>query len=267
MTAASQSSSGGPGPIVILGYAFGGVGRLQRIIADRPGLACTSGTGVLPLCEQAVAAWRKIDDRAGQLSSLAVASVRALADSMITAILVRAGGTRWCEISVARATCAHTFLQLYPAARFLCLHRSCPDVIRSAILTSPWGLVGTPFASFASAYPASPAAAVAAWWAACAEPLLEFEQAEPGACLRVRYEEMIGQPDQAAAEVLAFLDIGPGDPVSPPWMAGDSEPDPQPAPDDTTRDEQVRLVIEQIPQPLRERVSKLQARIGYPGVG
>jgi hypothetical protein len=285
MTAGSPPSSG-LGPIVILGYAHGGIARLQQIVADAPGLACTSGTGVLPLCEQAIAAWRKIDDRSGPRSSLALASVRALADSMITAILVRSGGTRWCETSVARATCAHTFLQMYPAARFLCLHRSCLDVIRSAILASPWGLAGTPFASFASAYPVSPAAAVAAWWAACTEPLLDFEEAKPGACHRVRYEELISHPGHTAAEVLAFLSLAPPDPAAPPWMTGGAEPGPQPAADGTApdgaapdgaaadgaaadgaaADDQARLV-EQLPPPLRERVSHLQARIGYPGIG
>jgi Sulfotransferase family len=275
--AGPPSSSAGPGPIVILGYPHSGIARLQRIVADCPGLACTSGTGLLPLCEQAIAAWRKIDDRSGQQSSLALASVRAMADSMITAILVRAGGSRWCEICVARASCAHTFLRLYPAARFLCLHRSCPDVIRSAILASPWGLVGTPFTSFASAYPASPAAAVAAWWAACTEPLLDFEQAHPGACHRVRHDEMISQPGQAAADVLAFLGITPGGPAAPSWMTGEPEPDTQPTAGGTTADgttaggttgdDQVRPVVEQIPPPLREQVSKLQARIGYPGIG
>jgi Sulfotransferase family len=219
---AASGAVGGPvqpGPVIILGYAHSGLARLQRLLGDSPALACTSGTGVLPLCEQAAAAWRSIDHRDGQLSSLAAASVRALADSMITAILAGAGRTRWCETSTARASSATAFLQLYPAARFLCLHRSCPDVIRAAIRANPWGVAGTAFVPFAAAYPASSAAAVAAYWASCTEALLEFEDAHPGECRRVRYEDLTSHPDRAAAEILGFLALSPGDPAAP-WVTG-----------------------------------------------
>lgn len=104
-------------------------------------MACTSGTGVLPLCDQAIATWRNIEGRPDALPSrLALAATRALATSVITTVLAREGKRRWCEVAAPNSKAAKTFLNVYPGTRFLCLHRACPDVIRAALDASPWGV-------------------------------------------------------------------------------------------------------------------------------
>jgi hypothetical protein len=74
-------------PIVVLGYAYGGAEHIQRVLSGSNRLACTSGTGLLPLCAQAADTWQRVDDRDGPLSALALSSIRAMAASMITVIL------------------------------------------------------------------------------------------------------------------------------------------------------------------------------------
>src|ERR1035441_8887252 len=101
--------------------------------------------------------------------------------------------------------CAETFLQLYPSAKFICLHRRCPEVILAGVNANPWGLEDSAFKSFTAGYPGNAVAAIAAYWAASTEPLLEFEQAHPGSCHRVRYEDLTSCPDQARAEIASFL--------------------------------------------------------------
>lgn len=71
-------------PVVVLSYPYSGAERWWSLLAPHPELACTLGTGLLPLCEQAAASWRLTDGKAnGPLSPLAVASIRALATSII----------------------------------------------------------------------------------------------------------------------------------------------------------------------------------------
>jgi hypothetical protein len=247
-------------PVIVLTYAKSGVEYLQRMLSGQAVLACTSGTGLLPLCDMAAATWREVDNRDGPLSRMAVASIHAMASSMITTILAGAGGSRWCEVAFGRTSGAETFLELYPATKFLCLHRSCPDVIRAGAQANPWGLAGSAFGPFATTHPGSSAAAIAAYWAARTEPLLQFEEAHPGACRRVRYEDLVDHPDQVADQIFAFLGLGQDDPITPRWAPDDTLP----TAEETDAPGGSQVPVDQIPPPLRSRINELLTRIGYP---
>lgn len=250
-------------PVIVLTYAHAGSECLQRKLASCAALACTSGTGLLPLFEQAAATWRGIDERDGPLSSLAASSLRAMADTMITSILVRTGGTRWCEIAQAPAMYAKTFLELYGTAKFVCLHRNCPDVIRAGVQANPWGLADSSFAPFAAAYPGSSVAAIAAYWAAFTESLLDFEAAQPQACHRVRYEDLAGRPDDVTDRIFAFLGLSPGAGDVPAPGRPDDDAGPAAA-RDLAPGAGSRVPVSKIPQPLGAKVNELLTRLGYP---
>ena len=91
-------------------------------------LACTSGTGLIPLCHAALATWQQADDRSGPPSALAIKSVRALAGAMMVAIQARTGAVRWCETALAQPAAADSFLQVFPSTAFVCVHRDLPGV-------------------------------------------------------------------------------------------------------------------------------------------
>ncbi|HEV2376605.1 MAG TPA: sulfotransferase [Streptosporangiaceae bacterium] len=267
-TAHTQRSPDGkdqPGPVVILGCAQSGAARLQRVLAAYTALACTTGTGILPLCDLAAVTWRQAENRDGPLSALASASIRALTDSLITAILVSAGTSRWCEISFAPAHCAEAFLELYPATRFVCLHRACPDVITDAVRAHPWGLSGTPFEPHAATHPGSTTAAIAAYWATTTQALLRFQEAHPAACRRLKYEDLPGGIAAIAEDVAAFLGLGHPGPATPNRPAGQIPSPPEaamatvgPAPAGA------HMPTERIPAALRATINDLHAQLGYP---
>lgn len=193
-------------PVIVLTYAHSGAARLQSLLASHPDLACTSGTGILPLCEQAAITWRIADDRADMgLSPLALASIRALATGIITSMLIRTGKRRWCELAAAPPMSAETFLQIYPGTRFVCLHRACTDMVYAAIHASPWGLAGPAFAPFTATHPGSTVAALTAYWTAHAGPLVTFEEAHPEVCHRIRYEDL--SAGSQASALFAFLGL------------------------------------------------------------
>lgn len=206
-TAATRPT--GSAPVIVLGYPHSGATRLLSLLSGSGGLACTSGTGVLPLCHQAAGVWRRTegrDEEQEKVSALAAASIRAMVSAVVTQILVSEGRDRWCEFAVASEDAAGTFLSLYPGARFVCLHRSFNGVARSAIQASPWGLAGPGYAPFFAAYPGSTLAVVAAFWAARTAALLAFEAGHPAQCLRIRYEDIDGQPGTAAT-IASFLGL------------------------------------------------------------
>lgn len=127
--------------MVVLSYNYAGADRVQSALAAGTRMACTSGTGILPLCAAAADSWRRIEGQpGGAISPLASAAIRRLVNAQVMAILAGSGQAQWCELATASASAAQSFLQVLPGARFVCVHRSSLDVIRAAVQANPWGL-------------------------------------------------------------------------------------------------------------------------------
>jgi hypothetical protein len=244
-------------PIIVLTYAHSGTEQLRSLLARHQDLACTSGTGILPLCDQTAATWRSAEGRGrAPLSALATTSTRSLAAAIITTLLAREGKRRWCEVSTTAPGAAETFLRLFPGTRILCLHRSCPGVIHAALRASSWGLAGSLYTPFISAHPVSTVAALTSYWVAHTAPLIAFEQSHPEACQRVRYEDLAAGPH---AGLLAFLGLDNTQPGSPGSAATDGADSRSPA-----DDPDAPIPVEQIPLALLAQANDLLQQLGYP---
>jgi hypothetical protein len=245
-------------PVIVLAPGYFGASTLRSLLASHPDLACTAGTGLLPLCEQAMATWRNTDARPpGPPSPLACAATRALAASVITSILAREGKPRWCEIAAPNPQAAGTFLHLYPQTRFLCLYRACPGVIRAALDASPWGITDPLFAPFTSRYPVSTVASLTAYWVTATGPLLAFERQHPQSCLPVRFEDLTpGQ--QAREQITSFLALT--DTTGQPIPGRHDEPQPASPGTELTADLPAHL----IPPALLTQANDLLQQLGYP---
>ena len=259
--AVEPSGMVGRAPIVVLATEYSGAGRLRSLLDDLPGVAFTAGTGILPLCEQAAAVWRTVDGQPdGPPSRLALTSARALADGIIVSLLARTGKRRWCEFCHAMPDTAQTFALLYPGTRFVCLHRSCGNVIRAALDASPWGLADPALVPFVRAYPISTTAALAAYWTAYTQSLLAFEAAHPSAVLRVRFEDL-AEAGQTAGAVASFLGAAsPGDGTA---LALDDQGQLDPVVAPVMADLPAGL----IPPVLLAQANDLQRQLGYPALG
>jgi hypothetical protein len=164
-------------PIIVLTYPQSGSERLSAVLAGNRSLACTAGTGILGLCEQAASTWRGAERTGSTLSALGASSVRAMAGTLISMIKSQQGAQRWCETSTAPPRVTRTFLRLYPGTKIICFHRSCPGYV-AANRDDP--------------------AAAAAQWRDHTEPLLDLERDHAGQCLRVRYEDLAVSSGAAA---------------------------------------------------------------------
>jgi Sulfotransferase family len=262
---AAVSGPGQAAPVIILGYAHSGGARVLSLLSDSNELACTSGTGLLPLCEQAAAVWRRAEDKdaeSGQISALAAASIRAMVGAIVTQVLARAGRDRWCEFAAAADETAATFLRLFPGARFVCVHRCFSDVARAAIQASPWGLAGQGYGPFLAAYPGSTLAALAAWWTVRTSALLAFERDHPRECLRIRCEDLDADQPGTVSAVASFLGIT-GTASQAAMLPGDL-PAAGTAPEPAGSGLELPIPVARLPPALLAQVNDLLERLGYP---
>jgi hypothetical protein len=216
---------------------------------------------LLPRCEQAVHTWQ-IADKRDELSPLAAATTRAFASTVVTSILASAGGPRWCEITTASPSCAETFVRLYPRTQFLCLHRHCSDVIYSGLNASPWGLADSAFWPFTQRFPGNSVAAIVSYWAARTKPLLEFEERHLDCCHRVRYEDLVSQPDAIVSEIRTFLGLAADGSAVSGWSAG-SQPEDIAANTADSPGCGAEVPPQTIPGVLLDQVNRLLAGLAY----
>ena len=253
------------GPIVVLTYSFSGWRRLQGVLERVPDLACTAGTGVLGMCDTAARAWVNVEDSDGEhMSSLAAKSIRAMVVSMMTVMVTRRSrARRWCETATSEPAAAETFFRIVPGTQFLCLHRSCPDVVRAVLSSSPWGIIGGQFTPYLQAYPVNTTAAIAACWADSTGQLLDFEARHPESALRVRYEDLASDPAATSQAISDFTGLAPASAV--PELAedellGGAASGGDPAGLDT------RFPVAMLPPQLIQRINHLHEQLDYPHV-
>jgi hypothetical protein len=248
-------------PVIILSYAHSGAEVVQQAIAEGTSLVCTAATGILPLCEAAALSWEQIDNRKGTtMSRLAASSIRALVSTQLTVILAASGGQRWCELANTAPSAASAFLRVFPAAKLVCVHRACTDVISAISAAHPWGLDGPVLSRFALGYPGNTVAALGAYWAWATEQLLEFETDYPQAAIRLRYEDAVGGPS-ALNNIRSFLHLTPQVGQQPlPGQQGlirAIEAQAKPTPPAPTN---------MLPGPLSDRIRHLQSTLGYDAI-
>jgi hypothetical protein len=192
------------------------------------------GTGLLPLCDAAAATWQRAENRGTEPSPLAVKSIRTLVSTMAAVIQSRSGAKRWCETAFAAHEAAETFLLIFPEATIVCLHRSLQGVLAEGLAAYPWGLGRSPFWPYSGGHPGNNVATIATYWAACTEPLLDFEANHQDSCLRVRYEDLCTDPDRQMDEIFMHLGLDSHERITPGplpdlWsLAGQEDISPEP---------------------------------------
>jgi hypothetical protein len=248
------------GPVILLTYAHAGAEELQRALSASKSLACTSGTGLLPLCHVAITAWQQAESR-DTPSPLAVKSVRTLLSTITAVVQAREGAARLCETAVATPTAAAAFALVFPETTFVCLHRCFPGVLASGLNAYPFGLGNSPFWPYSGPHPGNNIATIAAYWAARTQALLEFEAHHAGSSCRVRYEDLTADPVAQASLIYARLGLDttelavlrPLHDQAAPATAAASSPSPA-------------ALENSMPPELRATVDRLSERLGYPAM-
>jgi protein-tyrosine sulfotransferase len=203
-------------PVFVLCSGRSGSTLLRFLLDAHPDLACPPETNLAALCAQLASAWSLLAGASGlagqageptMLPESGIARIRQSLDLMVGPYLARRGKVRYCDKSLGAAEHADLLLRLLPEVKFICLYRHPMDVIASGLEACPWGLKGFGFDSYAAEYPGNAVLALARYWADHTATILAAEQLAPDRCHRIRYEDLVADPESVAERMFAFLGV------------------------------------------------------------
>ncbi len=201
----------------VLCMARSGSTLLRLILDTHPDLACPPETNIPALCSQLAVVWSLIEgaplalqrgDAPPQVPDAAIAGIRQTMDLMTSPYLKRRGKRLYCDKSLGTAPHTELLTRIYPATRFICLYRHPMDMISSGLEACPWGLNGYGFDKYISGSPGNAVMALSRYWHDQAQGIAEVEQKHPDLCHRVRYEDMVREPERIAAGIFDFIGVG-----------------------------------------------------------
>jgi hypothetical protein len=207
-----------PDPVFVLCMARSGSTLLRFLLDAHPDLACPPETSLPALYGQLAVVWSLIegaslsDERGAaptRVPDAAVGGIRRMADEMTGSYLARRGKRLLCDKSLGSARFADLLAQIYPGTRFVCLYRHPMDMIRSGLDACPFGLNGYGFDEYIAGSPGNAVLALARYWLDHATLIARVEQAHPSRCHRVRYEDLVEDPESVMQDVYAFIGAEP----------------------------------------------------------
>jgi hypothetical protein len=216
MTDDVVSSPGSADPVFVLCAARSGSTLLRFVLDAHPDLACPPETNIPALCGQLATVWSLVEgaplsanrgDEPPDVPDAAIAGVRGTMDRMIGSYLQRRGKKRYCDKSLGTARFAYLLTRVWPGARFICVYRHPMDVIASGIEACPWGLNGYGFDPYIAETPGNMVWALARFWADHAGVIRAAEERFADRCHRVRYEDLVSDPQATADGIFTFLGV------------------------------------------------------------
>jgi hypothetical protein len=220
------------GPVFVLCMGRSGSTLLRFLLDAHPELACPPETSLPALVGHLAVVWSLIegaplsaerDAAPPRVPDAAVAGIRRMVDEMTGSYLARRGRRLFCDKSLGSARFADLLVQIYPGAKFVCLYRHPMDVIRSGLDACPWGLNGYGFDQYIAGSPGNAVLALARYWLDNAALIFGVEERYPERCHRVRYEDLVADPEYVMAEVYAFAGAGPAPGVAGACFSGERE--------------------------------------------
>lgn len=96
---------------------------------------------------------------------------------------------------------------LFPQARMVLLFRHVMDTVASGIEASPWGFQAYGYAPYVQASPGNAVAALASYWLDHVSRAISWEIEHPEICHRVRYEDLVLEPEATMSKIQRFLGV------------------------------------------------------------
>jgi Sulfotransferase family len=230
--AVNGAAVNGADPLFVMCMGRSGSTLLRFLLDAHPDLACPPETNLWMVCEKLAVIWSLIegaplsakrDDAPPLVPDAAIAGMRRMLDEMTGSYLARRGKRQFCDKSLGSARSAGLLARIYPGAKFLCLYRHPMDVIRSGLDACPWGLSGYGFEQYLGGSPGNSVLALARYWLDNAMAIAAVEQRYPDRCCRVRYEDLVENPEEVMQEVYAFIGVRPAPGVARTCFSRDRE--------------------------------------------
>ncbi len=192
-------------PIVVLCNARTGSTLLRYLLDTHPHVAAPPETHLGALC----ASVRQFaSDVPG--GGPALAAGRDLVTAVMAGYARERGKRIWCDKSVATLDHIDAVAEVLPHARYVCLHRHAMDAIASGLEASKWGYARYGFRGYIRQRPDSAPAALAQYWIDRTTRMVEFERSGRCATRRIRYEDLVADPERELGALLADLGLARG---------------------------------------------------------
>lgn len=200
-------------PIFVLCYARSGSTLLRYVLDTHPQIIAPPELHLLLAAKQLAwvfehtAAVPSTSAHAFDPKGHAIDQLRTTMSAIMDEHAARAGKPIWAEKSVSSVDHVDLLEQLYPQARVICLHRQAPDVMASCAQAAQQrqGVFG--FEPFVAAAAGNPVDGLADYWLDKTRRLLDIEDRLPQQCYRLRYEDLVGDPQPSLETLFGFLEL------------------------------------------------------------
>ena len=207
---AEQMNSNAP-PTFILSFTRSGSTLLRYIIDTHPDICSPGELRLGALCEMLmnVADCLSLGQIAHSSSAegrtqRVYAEVNRVVSEWMSAYAQSKGKRFWCEKSPNNLSHLATLQNVFPDARYICLHRNCMDVVQSSLEKTRTGYYVN------HRYYAKNDNEVCVHvdaWVDNTSKLLAFERRNADRCIRIRYEDLVRRPAATLQPVLITADI------------------------------------------------------------
>ena len=209
-TAERTAPSGrGHDPLFILSWRRSGSTLLRYIVDTHPDFASPGEIGIGEVAFQLERMIRATKGEATkgsteeQRHALAIAETRVIVDGMMGSYLELKGKDRWCDKSIRNLQYRDLLREVFPEARFICLYRDSLDSVVSCLDTYRVGFFGE-LGEYVAREPYNLVAALTSAWVDHNRQLLDFERQNSERCFRLRYEDLVTEPERALPPLFAF---------------------------------------------------------------
>lgn len=196
-------------PIFIISNFRSGSTLLRYMLDTHPDVCCPGEMRLGHLCQrlfnsvEPVSGGAAMDDEDAVDYAEPVGVVRRLVDEIMASYCLRKGKVRWCEKSPANVEMLNVLSTVFADAHFICLHRHAVDQSCSTL-----DVEGTAhLQSYLTRQSGNAAAAALDRWCDVSERLLALEHAHHRKALRVRYEDLVSDPEGEVERMTKFLGL------------------------------------------------------------
>jgi protein-tyrosine sulfotransferase len=258
----------------IVGVARSGTTLLRLLMDAHPEVGAPAETGIPGLIEASARAWATIAAGGPDGDGITIPAKRAIRRSVASLTAAYCADSHkpvFCDKSLGTAEYLPVIHEVFPRARAVIVVRHVMDTIISGLEASPWGFTAYGYAPFVRTWPGNHVAALAAYWAHYVSLGTQWEADHKRLCHRVRYEDLVANPQGTLAALFAFLGVsGDVDVVQrhfarqrPSTGPGDYKTQFTDAVTDASVGRGKRVPIHMIPPDLLDRVNTLLEAYGY----
>jgi hypothetical protein len=204
---------------------------LLRVLLDaHPDLACPPEAKLPEVVARLATLWSTMEslplsgvNGTAGFPATAIAGIRHTTDLIVGPYLTRRGKSRYCDKNLGTEVYADVLLNVFPEAKFICLYRHPMDVIASGIEACPWGLANYGFEPYVAGAPGNSVLALARYWTDHTAAILAVQDKYPQNCHRVRYEDLVDDPDTVTDKIFEFLGLPAAEGISSLCFSGERE--------------------------------------------